>query len=44
VAFPASTEAAELTIAEAARMMREAVKDKSYRATPLGLEVAHFVR
>jgi integrase len=33
-----------LTLAEAARMMREAVKDKSYRSTPLGLEVAHFMR
>jgi integrase len=35
---------AELTLAEAARMMREAVKDKSYRSTLLGLEVAHFMR
>src|SRR4051794_34715978 len=35
---------AELTLATAAQMMREAVKDKSYRATPLGLEVAHFMR
>jgi integrase/recombinase XerC len=34
----------ELTLAEAARMMREAVKDKSYRSTLLGLEVAHFMR
>ena len=25
-------------------MMREAVKDKSYRGTPLGLEVAHYMR
>jgi integrase len=33
-----------LTLGEAARMMREAVKDKSYRSTPLGLEVAHFMR
>jgi integrase len=33
-----------LTLAEAAAMIREAVKDKSYRATPLGLEVAHFMR
>ena len=24
--------------------MREAVKDKSYRSTPVGLEVAHFIR
>src|SRR3954470_13974651 len=35
---------AGLTLATAAQMMREAVKDKSYRATPLGLEVAHFMR
>jgi integrase len=34
----------KLTLAEAAQMMRAAVKDKSYRATPLGLEVAHFMR
>jgi integrase/recombinase XerC len=34
----------QLTLAEAAQMMREAVKDKSYRATPVGLEVAHFIR
>jgi hypothetical protein len=27
---------ARLTLAEAARIMREAVKDKSYRATPVG--------
>jgi integrase len=35
-----------LTLAEAARIMREAerMKDKSYRATPIGLEVAHFMR
>jgi integrase len=33
-----------LTLGEAARIIREAVKDKSYRATPLGLEVAHFMR
>jgi integrase len=33
-----------LTLREAARMMREAVKDKSYRGTALGLEVAHFMR
>lgn len=35
---------ASLTLGEAARIMREAVKDKSYRSTPLGLEVAHFIR
>src|SRR3954447_2939290 len=32
-----------LTLGEA-RIMREAVKDKSYRSTPVGLEVAHFIR
>jgi integrase/recombinase XerD len=35
---------ASLTLGEAARIMREAVKDKSYRSTPVGLEVAHFIR
>jgi integrase len=33
-----------LTLGEAARIIREAVKDKSYRSTPVGLEVAHFIR
>ena len=33
-----------LTLAEAARMMRSAVKDKSYRATPLGLLVGRYLR
>lgn len=33
-----------LTLREAARMMREALKDRSYRATPLGLEVARYIR
>lgn len=33
-----------LTLATAARMMRDAVKDRSYRATPLGLEVARYYR
>jgi hypothetical protein len=33
-----------LTLAQAARMMREAVKDKSYRATPLGLVAGHYMR
>ena len=36
--------ALRLTLGEAARIMREAVKDKSYRSTPVGLEVAHFIR
>jgi hypothetical protein len=35
---------ARLTLGEAARIIREAVKDKSYRSTPIGLEVAHFIR
>ena len=34
----------ELTLAAAARMMREALRDRSYRATPLGLEVARYYR
>lgn len=34
----------ELTLAGAARMMREALRDRSYRATPLGLVVAHYYR
>jgi integrase len=33
-----------LDLREAARIVREAVKDKSYRGTPLGLEVAAFLR
>jgi hypothetical protein len=33
-----------LTLADAARMMREALKDRSYRASPLGLEVGHYCR
>lgn len=33
-----------LTAADLARMMREAVKDKTYRATPLGTLVARYVR
>ena len=33
-----------LTLADAARIMREAVRDRSYRSTPLGLEVAHYYR
>jgi len=33
-----------LTLEQAAQMMRAAVKDKSYRATPVGLEVAQFIR
>lgn len=33
-----------LTLAEAAKMMRAAVKDKSYRATPVGLLVGRYLR
>ncbi len=33
---------AYLSLADAARMIRDAVKDRSYRATPLGLEVARY--
>jgi site-specific recombinase XerD len=33
-----------LTLAVAAKMMREAVKDKRYRSTPLGLLVGRFMR
>jgi site-specific recombinase XerD len=36
--------ASALTLADAARMMREALRDRSYRATPLGLEVARYYR
>lgn len=33
-----------LELQTAARMLREAVKDRTYRATPLGLEVARYYR
>lgn len=33
-----------LDLARAARVQRDAIKDKSYRATPLGLEVARYIR
>lgn len=36
--------ASGLTLADAARMMRDALQDRSYRATPLGLEVARYYR
>lgn len=36
--------APSLTLAEAALRMREALRDRSYRATPLGLEVARYYR
>jgi hypothetical protein len=34
----------ELTVEAAARKMREAMRDNSYKATPLGHEVAKFLR
>lgn len=39
-----SAVAPTFTLSDAARMLREAVKDRSYRATPLGLEVARYYR
>ena len=33
-----------LTVAEAARIMREAVRDKSYQLFPLGMEAAAYLR
>jgi integrase/recombinase XerC len=35
---------ASLTLAEAARIMREAVRDKSYQQTPVGHEAAAYLR
>jgi hypothetical protein len=35
---------ARLTLGEAARIIREAVKDKSYRSTPLGQLVGRYLR
>lgn len=35
---------ATVTLSDAALMLREALKDKRYRATPLGLEVARYIR
>ena len=34
---------AGLTLADAARIMREAMKDKSYRAFPLGQDAAGYL-
>jgi site-specific recombinase XerD len=34
----------DLTLADASRMMREATKNKAYRAFPLGLETAAYLR
>jgi integrase len=36
--------ASPLTLAEAARIMREAVRDKSYQLTPVGEEIAGYLR
>src|SRR3954451_16717130 len=36
--------ASALTLAQAAAILRSAVKDKSYRATPLGTMVARYIR
>lgn len=33
-----------MTLADAARMMREAMRDKTYQLTPLGMESAEFLR
>jgi hypothetical protein len=33
-----------LTLAEAARIMRDAVRDKSYQLLPLGMEAAAYLR
>ena len=33
-----------MDVATAARIVREALKDRSYRATPLGLEIARYYR
>ena len=38
------TEPVDLTLAQAARIMREATKDKSYQRTPLGEEAATYLR
>lgn len=34
----------DMALSDAARIMRRAMKDKSYRGTSLGLEVGHFMR
>lgn len=38
------TIAPTLTLADAARMMREAMRDKKYRSTPIGGEIGRFLR
>jgi integrase/recombinase XerD len=40
----ASMKETTLTLAAAARMMRNALRDRSCRATPLGLEIARYYR
>lgn len=44
VAQPPRVAAPRLTLGEAARIIREAVKDKSYRSTPLGQLVGRYLR
>jgi site-specific recombinase XerC len=39
-----SAQPSDLTLAEAARIMREAVRDKSYQLTPVGAEIAGYLR
>jgi len=39
-----NTSASTLTLADAARMMREAMRNKTYQLTPLGMESAEFLR
>jgi hypothetical protein len=36
--------AASPTLAEAARLIREAVRDKSYQLTPIGADAASYLR
>jgi hypothetical protein len=42
--FAGSPPTEALPLALAARIVREAVKDKAYRTTPLGLVVGHYMR
>lgn len=41
---PVIATASSLTVAQAARIMREAVRDKSYQLYPLGMEAAGYLR
>jgi hypothetical protein len=41
---PSNDGHAGLTLGQAARIIREAVKDKSYRSTPLGQLVGRYMR